>query len=52
MWVAQVSIEEPPWVIGLGLAESVQDGAEGGTGVTVTVVEQRTEPPEPVAVPV
>ena len=30
----------------------VQDGAVGGTAVTVTVAEHVTEPPAPVAVPV
>ena len=52
--VLHESVEALPETIEVGLAESVQVGADGGGGVvvTVTVAEQCTVPPEPVAVPV
>jgi hypothetical protein len=45
--VVHESVVADPWVIELGLAVSVQVGAEGGT--TVTVATQLTEPPAPLA---
>lgn len=50
--VVHLSFAEPPLVMLLGTAVSVQDGALGGGGFTVTVVWQCTVPPGPVAVPV
>ena len=49
--VVHESVEALPETIEVGLAESVQVGAEGGGGgvVTVIVAEQCTEPPGPVA---
>ena len=44
------SVVDSPVVMDEGLAESEQVG--GGGGVTVMVVEQVTDPPGPVAVPV
>jgi len=54
--VVHERMDEPPAITEIGLAESVQVGAEGGGGggggVTVTVAEQYATPPEPIAVPV
>lgn len=59
--VFQVSVEEPPSknapmpdVSEVGLAVRMQVGAGAGSGgaLTVTIVEQVTEPPAPIAVPV
>ncbi|OYV83396.1 MAG: hypothetical protein B7X04_04425 [Parcubacteria group bacterium 21-54-25] len=51
--VVHESVEMPPELMLAGLAESVQEGADGGGVVTMcTVVWHTAVPPGPVAVPV
>jgi hypothetical protein len=50
--VVHESVEEFPFKIESGEARSVQVGASGGGGETVTFAVQVTVPPSPVAVPV
>lgn len=50
-WVVHESVEEPPELMVVGFAVSVQATEGGGLEVTTTVAVHVTVPPAPVAVP-